>query len=59
MLLSNTSFVYCGDAYNLGIHDWELVDESPFARIKIPSGDVKRVRYLSQDEETSLMHVLP
>ena len=46
-------------AYNLGIHDWELVAESPFAKIKIPSGDVKRVRYLSQDEEASLMNVLP
>jgi integrase len=46
-------------AYNLGIRDWELVAESPFAKIKIPSGDVKRVRYLSQDEEASLMNVLP
>ncbi|MCR4289166.1 MAG: hypothetical protein NUV86_02770 [Candidatus Scalindua sp.] len=46
-------------AYNLGMRNWELVDESPFTRIKIPSGDVTRVRYLSQDEEVSLMNVLP
>lgn len=46
-------------AYNLAIHEWELVDETPFARCKIPSGDVKRVRYLSQDEEARLMDALP
>jgi integrase len=46
-------------AYNLAIHDWELVDESPFTKIKIPSGDVKRVRYFSEDEEESLVNVLP
>jgi integrase len=46
-------------AYNLAIHEWELSDETPFARFKIPSGDVKRVRYLSQDEEEQLMSALP
>ncbi len=46
-------------AYNLAIGDWELVDESPFTKIKIPSGDVKRVRYLSPDEEKKLMNALP
>ncbi len=46
-------------AYNLAIHDWELIDESPFTKIKIPSGDVKRVRYLSPDEEKKLMNALP
>jgi integrase len=46
-------------AYNLAIRNWELVDETPFARIKIPSGDVRRVRYLFPDEEKKLMSALP
>lgn len=46
-------------AYNLAIHEWELIDQTPFARIKIPSGDVKRVRYLYPDEEERLMNALP
>ncbi|MGR3221031.1 MAG: tyrosine-type recombinase/integrase [Candidatus Anammoxibacter sp.] len=46
-------------AYNLAIRNWELVDESPFTKIKIPSGDIKRVRYLSEDEEKRLMTSLP
>ena len=46
-------------AYNLAIHVWELVDETPFSKFKIPSGDVKRVRYLSQDEEGRLSDALP
>lgn len=36
-----------------------MVRESPFARVKIPSGDVKRVKYLSVDEESRLNEVLP
>jgi|TARA_Y100000031_G_scaffold93788_1_gene102900 integrase len=46
-------------AYNLAIRNWELVDETPFAKIKIPSGDVRRVRYLFPDEEKNLMNALP
>ena len=46
-------------SYNLAIRNWELIDETPFAKIKIPSGDVKRVRYLSPDEEKKLMSALP
>ncbi|MBI5789384.1 MAG: site-specific integrase [Candidatus Schekmanbacteria bacterium] len=46
-------------AYNLAIKYWELVDETPFAKISIPRGDVKRVRYLSEDEEQRLFKNLP
>lgn len=46
-------------AFNLAINEWELINETPFAKIKIPSGDVKRVRYLSADEEERLMNALP
>ncbi len=45
-------------AYKLAILEWELITESPFARIKIPNGDVKRVRYLSCDEEQRLNEAL-
>jgi integrase len=46
-------------AYNLAIKQWELVEETPFAKIAIPKGDTKRVRYLSQDEEKRLFAALP
>lgn len=46
-------------AYNLAIKDWELIENTPFAKITIPKGDVKRVRYLSSDEEKNLMQELP
>lgn len=46
-------------AYNLAIRAWELIKESPFAKIKIPKGDNTRVRYLSQEEETRLFEHLP
>ena len=45
-------------AYNLAINSWELIEETPFAKIKIPRGDVRRVRYLSEDEEKRLFAVL-
>ena len=41
-------------AYNLAIKEWELVDITPFAKASIPKGNVKRVRYLSDDEEKRL-----
>lgn len=46
-------------AYNLAMREWELVKESPFSKIKIPKGDVKRVRYLSENEEARLWEFLP
>jgi integrase len=46
-------------AYNLAIKQWELAEETPFAKISIPRGDTKRVRYLSQDEEKRLLQALP
>ena len=46
-------------AYNLAIKEWELVDTTPFAKISIPKGNVKRVRYLSDDEEKRLFANLP
>jgi integrase len=46
-------------AYNLAVKQWELVDKTPFDNVKIPSGDVKRVRYLSDDEEKRLFEVMP
>ena len=46
-------------AYNLAVRKWELINESPFSKIKIPRGDVKRVRCLSADEEKHLFKVLP
>lgn len=46
-------------AYNLAIKQWELVEETPFAKISIPRGNVKRVRYLSKDEEERLFKALP
>ena len=46
-------------AFNLAIKNWELIDESPFARITIPRGDSKRVRYLAEDEEERLFAALP
>ena len=46
-------------AFNLAIKDWELIEKSPFAKIKIPSGKTKRVRYLSDEEEKNLFKILP
>ena len=46
-------------AYNLAIFEWELIDERPFARVKITSDNVKRVKYLFPDEEERLMNALP
>ena len=46
-------------AYNLAIKEWELVDTTPFAKISIPKGNVKRVRYLSDEEEKRLFANLP
>lgn len=45
-------------AYNLAIRSWEVADISPFAKISIPRGDSKRVRYLSEEEEKRLFNVL-
>ena len=46
-------------AFNLAIRQWELVEETPFAKVTIPRGDVKRVRYLSEDEGKRLYKELP
>ena len=46
-------------AYNLAIRTWDLIEESPFAKVNIPTGDVKRVRYLSNQEEMRLSTALP
>ncbi len=46
-------------SYSLAMKEWELINESPFAKIKLPRGDNKRVRYLSDDEEKMLMQALP
>jgi integrase len=46
-------------AYNMAIKYWELIDRSPFDKINIPRGDVKRVRYLSESEEIRLFEALP
>ncbi len=46
-------------AYNLAMKYWELIDKSPFDKIKLPKDDVKRVRYLSGNEEKRLFQALP
>jgi len=46
-------------AYNLAIKEWELIEQSPFAKVQIPKDAKKRVRYLSGDEESGLFGVLP
>jgi|TARA_B100001964_G_scaffold236425_1_gene298124 site-specific recombinase XerD len=46
-------------AYNLAIKEWELVDTTPFAKVSIPKGNNKRVRYLSKEEEKMLLANLP
>ena len=46
-------------AYNLAVKEWELLDTTPFAKASIPKGNVKRVRYRSEEEEKRLLAHLP
>ena len=45
-------------AFQLAVTKWEFITKTPFAKVKLPKGDKKRVRYLSADEETKLFAAL-
>jgi integrase len=41
-------------AFNLAFKKWDLVKSNPFEKVRLPSGETKRVRYLKPDEEERL-----
>ncbi|MCH8328393.1 MAG: site-specific integrase [Candidatus Marinimicrobia bacterium] len=45
-------------SYSLGYKKWDLVKQTPFDKVQLPSGDRKRVRYLKPDEEEKLFKAL-
>ncbi len=45
-------------AFSLACKQWDILGKNPFDKIKLPSGDRKRVRYLSPDEEHVLLDAL-
>lgn len=46
-------------AFKFAVKIWDLIDETPFLQLDIPTGDKKRVRYLSTEEEKRLYEALP
>jgi integrase len=45
-------------AFQLAVAKWEFIKKTPFAKIKLPKGDKKRVRYLSTEEVGKLFETL-
>ncbi|QPJ65372.1 MAG: tyrosine-type recombinase/integrase [Candidatus Nitrohelix vancouverensis] len=45
-------------AYSLAVKKWDLLKETPFVKVQLPTGDRKRVRYLKPEEETLLFDSL-
>ena len=45
-------------AYSLAIKNWDLINSTPFDKVKLPKGDNKRTRYLKPDEERLLFEAL-
>jgi integrase len=42
-------------AYSLAVKRWDLLEKTPFDKVKLPCGDNRRVRYLKPDEEERLV----
>lgn len=45
-------------AFRLAVQKWDLIDTTPFAKVTLPCGDKKRIRYLKPDEEQRLFTTL-
>lgn len=45
-------------AFSLAVKKWDLLDKTPFEKVQLPSGDRKRIRYLSSSEEEALFEAL-
>lgn len=41
-------------AYSLAVKRWDLLEKTPFDKVKLPSGENRRIRYLKPNEEEKL-----
>ncbi|VAX18872.1 hypothetical protein MNBD_NITROSPINAE04-2647 [hydrothermal vent metagenome] len=45
------------NAYTLAFKEWDLINENPFLKVKLPIADNKRVRWLTDEEKDKLFSV--